>query len=87
MLRRLLDAGRWLRLRKLMRRRFGRKWLIRTVLSEDDEEDVAHLPGDSANGGEVVFPSGSEGLVVSGQGGVAESGTSGCKPDSATQVR
>ena len=43
---------------------FWRDSLIGAVLTEDGENDVAELAGDSTDGGEMVFATGAKGLVV-----------------------
>lgn len=48
-------------------RTFRRCRLIRPVFLEDSEDDVAHLPCNSADGSQVMLSPGFEGLAVLGE--------------------
>lgn len=60
----------------LLRRNYTRSFLGRgcfvwSVLFEDDEDNITHLPRYSTDSSEMVFPSGFERSVILGEGGIA----------------
>ena len=63
-----------------------RRLFIGPVFSKNSEDDVAEFTSNRTNGGQMMFSSGFQGLVVVGQNRIAKCRPAGSKPNSPPKI-